>query len=347
MRNPLAIAILFILQFFCFSCTSTTELKSQHEVKDWEIIPTPVTASLRGLSPLTDKIVWASGTGGTWLRTLDGGKSWDHGIIDGQDSLDFRDIEGMDALTAIAISAGQPAVIYKTVDGGKTWDKKFQGPEKAFLDGLAFNGKKLYVVGDEVDGRWMILESRDFGETWKWLETSPSAPEGAGSFAASGTSIVVDQNNIWFVAAGKNGKIYRSQDQGITWETYDIPAPKEEDSQGIFSLGQITPALMVAVGGDYLSPKNPSKNAMISQDFGRTWQLAKNFAPSGYRSGVAYFQKNHWLISVGPEGSDICISGGEQWEKFSEEGFHAVAVDKAKGSVWASGNKGKIGRLAF
>jgi photosystem II stability/assembly factor-like uncharacterized protein len=32
-------------------------------------------ASLRGLSVVNEKIVWASGTGGTFLRTIDGGQN--------------------------------------------------------------------------------------------------------------------------------------------------------------------------------------------------------------------------------------------------------------------------------
>src|SRR5258706_16398897 len=42
----------------------------------WEKIPVPTTASLRGLSVVSENTVWASGTGGAVLRTVDGGKTW-------------------------------------------------------------------------------------------------------------------------------------------------------------------------------------------------------------------------------------------------------------------------------
>lgn len=39
--------------------------------------------SLRGLNVFSDDMVWASGTGGTFLRTLDGGESWEAGKVSG------------------------------------------------------------------------------------------------------------------------------------------------------------------------------------------------------------------------------------------------------------------------
>jgi hypothetical protein len=39
--------------------------------------------------------------------------------------------------------------------------------------------------------------------------------------------------------------------------------------------------------------------------------------------------------------------GGINWIKFSNEGFHAVYMDKAQGSIWASGLDGKIARLVY
>jgi hypothetical protein len=121
------------IRFFYFAIHAAFQLRQIKKVVipekplGWQKIETPTTASLRGLSPLTEQIAWASGSGGTWLRTLDGGETWESGIIDGLDSVDFRDIEGIDANTAIAMASGQPAVIYKTIDGGKTWTEKISG----------------------------------------------------------------------------------------------------------------------------------------------------------------------------------------------------------------------------
>ena len=77
-------------------------------------------ASLRGLSVVNEKVIWASGTGGTVLRTTDGGKAWKVMTVPGAEKLDFRDIEAFDASTAyiLSIGNGESSRIYKTNDGG-------------------------------------------------------------------------------------------------------------------------------------------------------------------------------------------------------------------------------------
>src|SRR5829696_7271970 len=74
------------------------------------------TAGLRGLSVVTQKVVWASGTGGTVIKTIDGGKTWKVMTVPGADKLDFRDIEAFDAKAAYVISIGNGDLsrIYKT-----------------------------------------------------------------------------------------------------------------------------------------------------------------------------------------------------------------------------------------
>src|SRR5213596_956619 len=78
------------------------------------------TASLRGRSVVSGKVVWASGTGGTVIKTTDGGKSWGVMSVRGAEKLDFRDIEAFDSKTAFVLSIGngESSRIYKTTDGG-------------------------------------------------------------------------------------------------------------------------------------------------------------------------------------------------------------------------------------
>src|SRR5690242_7765246 len=46
-------------------------------------------ARLRGVSAVSDKIAWASGAGGTCLKTTDGGTTWQLLKVPGAESLDF------------------------------------------------------------------------------------------------------------------------------------------------------------------------------------------------------------------------------------------------------------------
>ena len=85
----------------------------------WELQHTGVNASLRGLSVVDRRIVWASGSEGTVIRTEDAGKTWHDVSVPQATKLDFRDIHAFDAQVAVIVSAGQPARFYRTQDGGK------------------------------------------------------------------------------------------------------------------------------------------------------------------------------------------------------------------------------------
>ena len=96
-------------------------------------------ASFRGLSVVSEKVIWASGTGGTVIRTI-GGKTWNVINVPGAEKLDFRDIEAFDANTAyiLSIGNGDASRIYKTTDGGRSWQLQFTNKsEKAFFDAIA------------------------------------------------------------------------------------------------------------------------------------------------------------------------------------------------------------------
>lgn len=343
MRNQILIALSFGMALF--SCKQ--EPVTPERPNGWEIMKTPVEASLRGLSALTPEIAWASGSEGTWLRTIDAGKTWDHGVIAGLDTVDFRSIHGFDALTAIAVSAGQPAVIYKTIDGGQTWILKHQESEKAFLDGISFaDEKRGYVFGDPVDGKWMILQTFNQGESWYPVTNLPDAAEGEAGFAASASSFLADATNLWLGSGGKEANLYRSTNQGETWEKFSSPLIQGEASQGIFSIATIGAGEIYCVGGDYTLLDSTRGTAGLFLSEGKAWETIQQL-PLGYRSGVIYFPRFQWLLAVGPGGSDYSTDGGINWGNFSKEGFHSIRLGHAVESVWASGSNGKIAQLKF
>src|SRR5438067_2156997 len=103
----------------------------------WSPQTSNATATLRGLSVVNENIVWASGTKGTFLRTTDGGATWQAGNVPGAEALDFRDVQAVDANTAylLSIGTGEQSRIYKTTDAGQHWSLQFQNQQaKAFFD---------------------------------------------------------------------------------------------------------------------------------------------------------------------------------------------------------------------
>ena len=95
----------------------------------------------------------------------------------------------------LSIGPGEASRIYKTTDAGTHWSEQFVNHDpKAFLDAMAFwNASSGVAVSDSVDGRFVILITRDGGSTWTRVppESLPPALPNEGAFAASGTNVTV------------------------------------------------------------------------------------------------------------------------------------------------------------
>ncbi|GMQ28936.1 WD40/YVTN/BNR-like repeat-containing protein [Algoriphagus confluentis] len=308
----------------------------------WEEFQTPVTSSLRGLSPVSDQICWASGSGGTWLKTRDGGKTWENGVIAGLDTVDFRSIYAWDELHAVVASAGQPALIYRTEDGGKSWNLVHREGEEAFFDAIYFSGDVGYVLGDPVGGKWMILGSSDRGKTWRPLENLPAALDGEAAFAASSSSLISTTEEVIFATGGTFSRLHLYSVLDKSWTVQDLDLMAQgESAKGVFAISGAKYGLIL-VGGDYTLPDSREGNAVLSLRSG--FRIPK-VSPLGYRSGVAYWKGNKTVVAVGPSGSDYSLDMGDTWISFSKIGFHAVKSSIDQGVIWASGSGGRIGKL--
>jgi photosystem II stability/assembly factor-like uncharacterized protein len=316
----------------------------------WEFQPSGTTVRLRGVCAVSERVAWASGTGGTVVLTVDGGKTWDRRNVPGASDLDFRDIEAFDERTAYALSIGEGAQsrIDKTDNGGATWSLKLTNPDsKGFLDALAFwDADHGLVLGDPVAGRFVILSTDDGGKTWSRTASGgmPAALPGEGAFAASGTCLVVQgDRNAWFGTGG--GRVFRSTDRGRSWTVHSTPISAGNGTSGIFSLAFWDADHGVALGGDFKGPDQTGKVCALSSDGGRTWRLPRGPGPSGYRSAVIPVPASTGptLIAVGPTGSDRSEDGGETWTKLSGNGFHAASM-KSPMIGWAVGEQGRVAR---
>jgi photosystem II stability/assembly factor-like uncharacterized protein len=314
---------------------------------EWKQLQSPGKASLRGLSPISDQVCWASGSGGTWLKTEDGGVSWQMGIVAGLDTVDFRSIHAFDAQTAVVASAGQPAVIYRTTNGGKIWEKVHQEGKEAFFDAMQFvDAQRGYVLGDPIGGKWMILETLDGGRSWHSLPSLPEAVAGEAAFAASASSLLADTAGLVFATGGTVSRLHRYTYASQSWAVRELTDMLQgESSQGVFAATSLPGQVgLVLVGGDYLKPELRVGNALLV--LGEV-SIANSEGPGGYRSGVAHLQKKGWVVAVGPGGSDFSTDGAHSWQPFSTIGYHAVKAAPDGKALWASGGQGRLGKLVY
>src|ERR1035437_6080741 len=108
----------------------------------WQIQAAPTTADLRGIDSVGGGVAWASGSGGTILRTADDGAHWQRcATPPGAEALDFRGIQAFDASTAIVMSSGKGPLsrLYKTTDACQSWALVSTNSDpEGFWDALQF-----------------------------------------------------------------------------------------------------------------------------------------------------------------------------------------------------------------
>jgi len=312
------------------------------------------TASLRGLSVVDEKVVWASGTGGTVLRTIDAGRTWKVMTVPGAEKLDFRDVEAFDANTAyiLSIGNGESSRIYKTTDGGTSWKEQFRNKnEKAFYDAMACrDSAHCAAISDPVDGRFPAVVTYD-GIVWEpFTGNMISAQPGEVAFAASGSCLIVfgkpDEKSflrdgaVFFVTGGTHARVFKGG-KNSTWDVSSTTIQHGTSSQGIFSIAMLDAKNGVIVGGNYENPDDAKDSLAFTTDGGKTWKLGTGL--TGYRSGVTYLDKKT-IIAVGTNGSDITRDGGKTWRRLGGENLNAVQA-KGKRAVWAVGAKGLVAKF--
>jgi photosystem II stability/assembly factor-like uncharacterized protein len=310
----------------------------------WSTQQSGTSASLRGVKSVSATVVWASGSNGTFLRTLDGGATWSRAQVASAADADFRGLWAFDADTAylLSIGEGEKSRVYKTGDGGSHWDLLYTNPDPTgFFDAIAFwDTAHGILLGDPVKGRFLVMTTEDGGVTWK-RQKGPSALANEGAFAASNSCLVIrGAREAWFATGGS--RVFHSTDGGETWSVAKTPILHDSASAGIFSLAFAEGARGVAVGGDYKKTAETSGNAALTSNAGKSW-AAPATPPNGYRSAAAYLASRKMWISVGTSGSDVSVDDGTTWQQFDSGNFNALSFSGDAG--WAVGPKGAIARF--
>ena len=308
-------------------------------------------AEFRGLSAVTGEVVWASGRGGWFSVTSDGGTNWRADTIPGASGLFLVDIEALSANDAYVLGTdfnGGLARIYRTRDGGHTWETQYEiiHPQ-AFLDGFAFFDDTTGIAfGDPVDGTFFILRTTD-GKRWSRVTAGriPRPLDGEAGFAASGTAIATDGvSTAWIgTGGGQHARVLVTTDRGVTWRAIDTPLPAGSTA-GIFGVAFRDPKNGVAVGGDYGKPRDGAANVLVTHDAGIHWEVQGSSTPAGVRYGAVF--GDSILLAAGPSGLGFSRTMGTGWTPLDTAGYNTVAM-LPNGTGWAAGTGGRIVRIRF
>ena len=316
----------------------------------WEVQTTGVTARLRGVSAVSQRVAWASGANGTVLRTVDGGQTWQKLTVPGAEKLDFRDVDATERSLGLRVEHRSRRGIPDLQDRRRRrhWDLQLANTDpKVFLDAMTFRDDRHGVAfSDSVDGRFVIFTTSN-GRTWEQVhfDRLPPALPGEGAYAASGTNIAMARGGIWIGTTA--GRVLRSIYDGRTW-TVSKTGLATSQSAGIFSVAFRDTKHGVVVGGDYLKESAAGENAAWTSDGGVTWSVVKDHGLSGLRSVAAFVDTpsggEAGLIAIGPTGADWSDDDGRTWSAIEAAGFDTFSVSRDGSAGWASGAGGRISR---
>jgi photosystem II stability/assembly factor-like uncharacterized protein len=327
------------------------------------------TQGLIAVSPVDSRVVWASGRGGTFLLTTDGGTTWKAAVVPGAEALQFRDVQGVSERIAYLQSIGDNPTdfrIYKTTDGGATWTMQFQNQNpSAFYDCFAFwTPKRAISHSDSVNGVFPDLRTTD-GKTWQDISGNmPPALPGEASFAASGTCVATQgEGNAWIATGGSTiARILATTDGGDTWNAYSTPLVSSP-SAGAFTV-DFRDNWHGIVGGGDLDPSDPNNaRTATTHDGGQSWNLTNAPPVTGAIFGLSYVrqigrgrgrdQGRHddgdraVVITANAGGAAWTPDEGNTWFTLpGVTGYWAVAFASPKAG-WLVGTGGTILKISF
>ena len=286
-----------------------------------------VNTTLWSVSAVDDNVVWACGSGGKVLLTVNSGLTWTT-VTSPNSSIDLYTIQGISASMALVGGAdGSFTYAYKTIDGGATWTQTFS-QAGGFIDALKmFNGfPGIYgLLGDPVGGRWTQFVSFDYGSTWD-----------STGFYKPATNTEAGWNNSFFAATPSfyswygtnNTKVVQAFANGTT---IDLPTPGLPASYAIW--GNDNSRLMT--GGNIM---------LYSVDAGATWTNV-NAIGAGDIAGIVGGASTWFYV----RGSSVykSINDGATWGTDYTAGsgtYYHMSLSPRGRYIWAIRDNGGISR---
>ena len=220
-----------------------------------------------------------------------------------------------------------------------------------FLDAIVFvDDRTGFTLGDPMGGRFVILVTRDGGDTWSEAPANsrPEAMEGEAAFAASGTSLVFANPATWlawhrrFGGAGLQDRRWRRElDRGTISHS-----PTRRFRRRV--LGRVFGSACTASSSAATMsvPTHRAGRRRSATMAGRHGSRRRAFrADTAPASPCAASTRTSLIaIAVGTTGSDISRDGGRTWSPLDGTAFNAIQFAPS-GVAFAVGGRGRVARL--
>lgn len=297
--------------------------------------------NLYGLAVVPPSTLWAAGSGGVILHSVDSGDTWDEKQVGSPEQV-FSSICFPDREHGWVV--GTRGMILHTEDEGKTWKRVERNDGIYFSRVFFLDADHGWIVGE----MGTILLTTDGGKTWDLIETD--------KFMTIFNDIkFADENMGWVV--GEQGVIMFSSDGGRTWK--DQKSKTDKSLMSIF-VGCKNYAWIGGLGGTILH----------TRDAGNTWEKKMLMHGEDEIKNHVYkiYENERGIPGKGPtnkqlyalcrnvqqqsfdEGSSwrIITMGEELVDLFNRGWLHDVAFDpNSKESGWMVGKWGIILRTVY
>lgn len=286
--------------------------------QDWQQAEVPVIAHLTGVNFPSADLGFAVGHEGMILRTTDAGSSWElihHELIAGPQRAATK-IPELEAALEEAEEVGDLMDIEMLeIELDDLYFLAEAEEVPPLLDVFFLDSQRGFALG----GYNLFLVTEDGGDTWTSRSNALPNPEGFHNNAMTQDA----QGNLFIV--GERGSLYRSDDQGLTWE--DLPLGYDGSLFGVFT----TPDGRVVVTG-------LRGNLFISRDAGYSWEQPDSQAEQTLNGGL--LMDNGQLLVVGQNG-EYLVGNSDQLQRHTLPGRYSLqAVASQAGEIYAVGRGG-------
>jgi len=243
------------------------------------------------VSVVDEDVAWIGAESGYVLKTTDGGNSWQSMRVDTVAIVNLFALD--DQICFVAVNLPNMAQIKRTLDGGLNWETVYElNASTAFINYIyMFDAQNGYAQGDPVDGKYLLLNTFDSGDSWDPAATLNATEPGECGY---NNSMCWLGDYGWF---GTNkSAIYKTTDGGKNWSKINVNCTK------VLGVSFIDPQHGLIGGYDqrHLTPI-----VSYTMDGGKNWNA---------------FYVDGSILSVS---SVVMLSQQDWWYIYAEKVFHS------------------------
>ena len=225
------------------AAVSTPSFAASPTIPTWEQVGVPTSATLYDIDFDTSSHGYLVGAKGTFLETVDGGKSWKprtFANLDEEEEVGYR-FEKVSFKDGEGWVVGKPAILLHTTDAGKSWERIPLSPK------LPGEPTGITALGDKkaemTTSTGSIYFTENAGRNWKAQvketidatlnRVSSSGVSGASYFTGQVANIRRDTKSGEYLAVSSRGNFYLTWEPGQDfWVPHNRQTPRRIQSMG-------------------------------------------------------------------------------------------------------------------